>query len=74
MSDEPLCGDPTCEGPGCRQSAIDAWYERQEKAARDLVWGGPTYVADNRTYCAECNSQLAARGHAKGCRILEASR
>lgn len=35
--DPPICGDPTCEGPGCRQSSIDAWYERQEREARELV-------------------------------------
>jgi hypothetical protein len=37
--DEPLCGDPTCEGPGCRQSAIDAWYERMEDEAKAIVQG-----------------------------------
>lgn len=36
-ADPPLCGDPTCEGPGCRQSAIDAWHQRQQDDARRLV-------------------------------------
>jgi hypothetical protein len=33
----PLCGDPTCEGPGCRQSAIDDWEGRMQRYARDIV-------------------------------------
>lgn len=32
-----LCGDPTCESPSCRSSALDAWFERQEREARDIV-------------------------------------
>jgi hypothetical protein len=36
-NDPPLCGDPTCEGPGCRQSALDAYYDRQEADARAFV-------------------------------------
>jgi len=41
----PLCGDPTCEGPGCRQSSIDAWNQRQWDDAGRLVAGalGLTY-------------------------------
>lgn len=35
--DKPLCGDETCEGPGCRQSALDAYYERQEAEAKAIV-------------------------------------
>lgn len=35
--DAPLCGDPTCEGPGCRQSSIDAWYRRQWDEAGAIV-------------------------------------
>lgn len=35
----PLCGDPTCEGPGCRQSSIDRWMERQVAEARAIVYG-----------------------------------
>jgi len=38
MSDDiALCGDPTCESPSCRQSAINAWKEREEQEARDIV-------------------------------------
>lgn len=38
MSDDiALCGDETCEGPGCRQSALDAYYEWQEAEARAIV-------------------------------------
>jgi hypothetical protein len=36
-ADYALCGDPTCESPSCRQSAIDAWFERQEQEAREIV-------------------------------------
>jgi hypothetical protein len=32
---EPLCGDPTCESPGCTQEAIDAYLQRQQDAARE---------------------------------------
>lgn len=33
----PLCGDETCESPGCRQEAIDAWNERMVYEAKRLV-------------------------------------
>lgn len=32
-----LCGDETCDGPGCQQEAIDAWYARLEADARYVV-------------------------------------
>jgi hypothetical protein len=32
-----LCGDPTCTGYGCTSEALDAWEERQQQAARDVV-------------------------------------
>lgn len=32
-----LCGDPTCESPGCRQSAIDAWDAQMQENARIVV-------------------------------------
>lgn len=34
-----LCGDPTCEGPGCESEAIDAWEARQQADARAIVRG-----------------------------------
>lgn len=32
-----LCGDPTCQSYSCSQEALDAWYERQERAAAEIV-------------------------------------
>lgn len=48
----PLCGDPTCEGPGCRQSSIDAWHQRQWDEAGELVAGslGLTYDRSTGTF------------------------
>lgn len=70
-ADIALCGDPTCESPSCRQSAIDAWHERQEQEARDIVrsilgldgrkdesvCGRPAKVrlSDGSTWCLPCH-------------------
>lgn len=35
----PLCGDATCEEPGCTQEAIDAWHQRQWDDAGEFVYG-----------------------------------
>lgn len=32
-----LCGDPTCNSYGCSQEALDAFHERQEEDAREIV-------------------------------------
>lgn len=32
-----LCGDPTCQSYSCSQAALDAWHERQERDATEIV-------------------------------------
>lgn len=36
-SDEPLCGDPTCQGYACTQAAIDDYMAYQYEEARKIV-------------------------------------
>ncbi len=37
VTNQPLCGDTTCQSYSCTQAAIDAWYEQQEENARQIV-------------------------------------
>jgi hypothetical protein len=32
-----LCGDPTCQAYSCSQAARDAWHERQDRDAAEIV-------------------------------------
>ena len=32
-----MCGDETCESPSCSSDALDAYFQRQEQDARDIV-------------------------------------
>lgn len=43
---KPLCGDETCESPGCTQEALDVWVERQWEDAGRIVYSllGLPYV------------------------------
>lgn len=44
--DPPLCGDPTCQGPGCRQSSIDAWDRRMEEEAKAILRHALVEISD----------------------------
>lgn len=34
-----ICGDPTCQGPGCQSEALDAWEAQLQEEARAIVRG-----------------------------------